>query len=201
MNTFFVDPILYSGRPASDAGRLPKELQCYDLLEQLGIPFQRADHSPADTIAECEAVEAVIGHGICKNLFLCNRQKNSFYLLIMPAKKPFRTNQLSHQILCARLSCADAGYLLSYLDLTPGSVSILGLMHDPAHRVQLLMDREVVQDPWFRCHPCINTSSLLFRTSDLLEKFLPHTGHRPVFVDLTAETACSGNEEKGVISP
>ncbi|MBC8533364.1 prolyl-tRNA synthetase associated domain-containing protein [Yeguia hominis] len=195
MSDFFLDPVLYTGRPASNAGRLPKELRCYDLLEQLHIPFQRADHSPADTIAECAAVEQVIGHGICKNLFLCNRQKTAFYLLVMPGEKPFRTKQLSHQIQSARLSFASAEALLQYLDLTPGSVSILGLMNDPDHRVQLLMDRDVAQAAYFRCHPCINTSSLVMRTSDLLDRFLPYTGHRPIFVNLTAEPD-SGEPEK-----
>ena len=188
MDGFFVDPVLYDGRPMEEEGRLPKELRCYGLLEQLGIPFRRADHSAADTIAACAAVEAVIGKGIHKNLFLCNRQKTAFYLLVMPGDKPFRTKQLSAQIHSARLSFADEALLGKYLDLTPGSVSILGLMNDPAHHVQLLIDRDVVKAEWFRCHPCINTSSLVLKTTDLFEKFLPYTGHTPIVVDLQDET-------------
>ena len=139
------------------------------------------------TIEACQGVDALLGMEICKNLFLCNRQKTQFYLLLMPGSKPFRTKELSAQIGSARLSFASEEYMEQFLDLTPGSVTVLGLMNDTDDHVQLLIDEDVVKDEYFGCHPCINTSSLKMKTSDILEKFLPAVHHEPIFVKLGAE--------------
>lgn len=71
-----------------------------------------------------------------------------------------------------------------YLDITPGSVSVLGLMNDHEKKVQLLIDEDVLKDPYFGCHPCINTSSLKFTTKDFIEKIIPALEHEPVIVNL-----------------
>lgn len=184
MSEIHVNPTLYTGRPQPE-GRLPKELAVYDLLDALRIPYERVDHERADTVECCRAVEAVLGISICKNLFLCNRQKTDFYLLLMPGDKPFKTKDLSSQIGSARLSFGEPCYLEEFLNVTPGSVSILGLMNDQNHRVRLLLDREVAESAYVGVHPCINTTSLRLKTSDLLEKFLPHTGHIPRLVTLS----------------
>ena len=176
------DHHLYTGRPAE--ARSETEDRCYDFLDRLGISYARVDHEHADTIEACELVEDLLGCRICKNLFLCNRQQTDFYLLAMPGQKPFKTKLLSKQIGSARLSFADGGHMLEYLDLEPGSVSVLGLMNDKNKRVRLLMDRELLQDEFFGCHPCRNTSSLRFRMADLMEKILPAMEHEVTFVDL-----------------
>lgn len=71
-----------------------------------------------------------------------------------------------------------------YLDLTPGSASVLGLMNDPDREVNLLIDEDLLKDEYIGCHPCINTSTLKIRTADILNVFLKHTGHRPTLVRL-----------------
>lgn len=184
MDEFYIDQTLYHGRPASAANRLDKEMACYDLLDRLEIPYARADHSHADTIVQCEAVEQVLGEKICKNLFLCNRQATDFYLLLIPGEKPFKTKYLSAQIGSSRLSFAKPEAMQEYLDITPGSVSVMGLMNDRDKRVQLLIDEDVLGAEYFACHPCINTSSLRFRTRDLMEKVIPAMGHAPRMVKL-----------------
>ena len=175
---------VYSGRPADAAQRLEKERRAYDLLDSLGIAYHRADHAPADTIEQCAAVDAALDVVICKNLFLCNRQETTFYLLMMPGDKPFKTKQLSAQLGVARLSFGKPEAMERLLDVTPGSVTVLGLMNDPENRVQLLIDEDVLKDPFVGCHPCINTSSLKFATKDLLERFLPAVHHEPIIVHL-----------------
>lgn len=184
MSEFYLDPTLYSGRPTDAAGRLPVELTSYDLLDRLGVSFFRLDHDPTPSIEACEEVESRLGIEICKNLFLCNRQKTQFYLLMMPGRKPFRTKELSAQIGSARLSFADETFMQEFLHITPGSVSVLGLMNDMETRVQLLIDRDVTAQTFFGCHPCINTSSLKIATADLLNKILPAVRHEPAFVSL-----------------
>ena len=177
----FIDPKVYTG---GAEGRLEKEMRSYALLDSLGIEYRRVDHEHADTIEACEQVEGLLECKICKNLFLTNRQQTDFYLLIMPGEKPFKTKLLSKQIGSARLSFASPEHMEKYLDITPGSVSILGLMNDKSGAVRLLVDRDLLNEEYFGCHPCINTSSLRLKTADVLEKLLPAMGHEPSFVDL-----------------
>ena len=175
---------LVNGRPADCAGRLEKEIRCYDLLDSLGIDYRRIDHEAAMTMEACEEIDRVLDAVICKNLLLTPRNRSAFYLLAMPGDKPFVTKELSKQIGSSRLSFATAEDLEQLLGVQPGSASVLGLLNDTEHRVTLAIDRTVAQDEWFGCHPCKNTSSLRLKTSDVLEKFLPHTGHVPLVVEL-----------------
>ncbi|MDY3250979.1 MAG: prolyl-tRNA synthetase associated domain-containing protein [Candidatus Choladocola sp.] len=175
---------VYYGRPENTEGRLPKELAVYDLLDELQIPYERVDHRAMMTIAECEEVDQALHIDICKNLFLCNQQKTKFYLLLMPGDKKFVTKEVSRQIPSPRLSFANETYMEEYLNITPGSVSIMGLMNDPDNHVKLLIDRDVAEADFLGCHPCINTSSLKLRTKDVLEKFLPRVHHDYQVVEL-----------------
>ena len=178
---------MYTGRPEDISGRLPREVRTYDYLDSLGIPFFRTDHERADNMEACNEIDAVLGVIICKNLFLCNRQKTKYYLLMMPGDKKFKTKELSKQIGSARLSFAEPDAMLEYLDIEPGAVSIMGLMNDREKAVQLLIDEDVLKDEYIGCHPCVCTSSLKIRTADILEKFLPATGHTFMTVHLVGE--------------
>ena len=178
---------LYEGRPEDTAGRLEREIRTYDYLDQLGIRYQRTDHERADNMEACNAIDAVLGVIICKNLFLCNRQKTAFYLLMMPGDKKFKTKELSSQINSARLSFAEPVDMLKYLDIEPGAVSIMGLMNDHDHAVKLLIDEDVLKDEYVGCHPCVCTSSLKIRTADVIDRFLPATGHTYETVHLIGE--------------
>ena len=180
---------IYNGRPADCSDRLPKEVKCYDLLDSLVIAYTRADHEAAMTMEACIEVDKALGAELCKNLLLCNRQCTDFYLLLTPGSKPFKTKLLSKQLGCSRLSFADGKYMEEYLDITPGSLSILGLMNDRENRVQLLIDEDLLTEEYFGCHPCINTSSLLMKTSDVLKILIPALGHEPTTVVLNPEEA------------
>ena len=179
------DPVLYKGRPGDR--RIDKEERCYALLDSLDIEYYRADHEHAGTIEDCHDVEKLLGAEICKNLLLTNRQMTEVYLLLMPGDKPFRTRLLSKQIGTARLSFASGEQMLEYLDITPGSVSVLGLMNDRERKVHLLIDRDLLKAEYFACHPCINTSTLRLRTEDVINKLIPAMGHEAVYVELPWE--------------
>ena len=178
---------LVNGRPENCTGRLDKEIRCYDLLDRLGVPYQRIDHEAAMTMEACAEIDKVLDATICKNLLLCNRQCTSFYLLMIPGGKHFKTSVLSKEIGSSRLSFAAPEYMERFLDITPGSLSVLGLMNDTGHHVQLLMDEDVLKGDYFGCHPCTNTSSLRLSTADLMEKIIPAMGHEPRMVTLTGE--------------
>lgn len=175
---------LVNGRPADCTGRLEKEIRCYDLLDSLNIAYQRIDHEAAMTMEACEEIDRTLDAVICKNLLLCNRQCTAFYLLMLPGQKQFKTSVLSKEIDSSRLSFAAPEYMEKYLDITPGSVSVLGLMNDRENHVQLLIDEDVLKGEYFGCHPCINTSSLRIRMADLVDKILPAVHHTPRIVTL-----------------
>ena len=184
---------LLHGSPADLTGRSDREKRTYAFLDSLGVAFDRTDHPerPATSMEVCAEVDAILGVHICKNLFLCNRQKTNFYLLVMPGDKPFKTKELSGQMGVSRLSFGEEEYMARFLDLHPGSVSVLGLMNDRERRVQLVIDEDVLKEAMFGCHPCENTSSIRFATRDLTEKILPALGVRPIIVHLVGHDAAS----------
>ena len=175
---------LRKGRPENAGERLEKERRVYDFLDSLGIEYSYVDHGAANTMEACVAVDEMLGTAMCKNLLLCNRQCTAFYLLLLPGDKPFRTSVLSKQIGSSRLSFAGGEYMERFLDITPGSLSVLGLMNDRGHRVELLIDEDVLQSDAIGVHPCVNTSSLRIATRDLMEKIIPAMGHAPRMVEL-----------------
>lgn len=175
---------LQKGRPVDLTGRPAKEIRVYDLLDRLQIEYHRVDHEALATMEACREVDMLLNVNMCKNLFLCNAQKTKFYLLLMPGDKKFKTKDLSLQIGSARLSFAAAEDMERLLDITPGSVTVMGLMNDTDNAVQLLIDEDILQDDYLACHPCINTSSIKFKTEEMLNKFLPEVHHKPILVKL-----------------
>ena len=180
---------LLNGRPATNEGRLEKEIRCYDLLDSLGVEYQRIDHEATMTMEACAEVDKVLDAVICKNLLLCNRQCTDFYLLMLVGDKHFKTSVFSKQIGSSRLSFAAPEYMEQFLDITPGSLSVLGLMNDKDHRVRLIIDEDVAKGEYFGCHPCINTSSLRLKTVDLMEKIIPAMDHKPTIVKIETPEA------------
>lgn len=178
---------LFKGRPEDTDDREEREVRVYDLLDSLAIEYFHTDHEHADTMEECNKIDAVLDVVICKNLFLCNRQKTDFYLLMMPGNKPFKTKELSSQINSARLSFAPPDAMLEYLDIKPGAVSVMGLMNDKDNHVKLLVDEDVLKDEYVGCHPCVNTSSLKLKTEDVFGKYLKAVNHSAVTVVLKGE--------------
>lgn len=175
---------LVKGRPTDCSGRLEREVRVYDLLDKLGIEYERTDHEKANTMEKCNEIDKILDTIICKNLFLCNRQQTEFYLLMMPGDKPFKTKYITKQLGCSRLSFAPSEKMLEYLDIKPGAVSIMGLMNDKDNKIQLVIDKPVVESETLGCHPSVCTSSLKFKTKDIIEKFLPAVHHEPIIVDL-----------------
>lgn len=178
-----ISDTLFTSSPSPD-NRLEKEIAVYKLLDSLDIAYTGIDHDEAATIELCKEIEKKLDTEICKNLFLCNSQKTAFYLLLMPGDKKFKTKDLSKQINSARLSFAGAEHMQEHLNITPGSVSVLGLMNDKKKAVKLLIDKDLLKDEYIGCHPCINTSTLKIKLSDIKEKLLPHLGYEATIVDL-----------------
>ena len=190
MNELIHDATLYEDIPDGE-GRREREMEVYRLLKSLEIPFQRMDHEPMATIEACRGVDEVLGIHMCKNLFLCNSQKTVFYLLLMPGEKKFKTKELSKQIGSARLSFAPEEFMEEYLHISPGAVSVMGLMNDKENHVNLLIDEDILKEEFLGCHPCVNTASLKLRTKEVLSKFLPFVGHTYRTVHLDGDDSMS----------
>lgn len=176
------------GRPVDACNRLEKEVRVYDLLDQLAITYERVDHEPANTMEACKEIDKILAPAvICKNLFLCNAQQTKFYLLMIREDKKFKTKEISKQIPSSRLSFAPAEKMQEYLNITPGSVSVMGLMNDKDKNVQLLVDEDVLNATYFGCHPCVNTSSLRVKTADIFGTFLKAVEHDYITVIIPEE--------------
>ena len=180
--------VKYNGRPTEgNELRTEAELEVYDFLDNLGVSYTTLCHPAAFTMEECEMVRKDAGAPVFKNLFLTNRQQTDFYLLRIPADKPFKTKYLSSQLGCARLSFAGAEQMDQYLHIHPGAVSPMGLIHDKDHKVRLIIDEDLKLCTTYACHPCVNTSSIVMTLNDLLEKVIPATGHDHTWVALKPE--------------
>ena len=178
---------LEQGRPADTAGRLEKEIRVYDFLDKLGVIYDRVDHEALMTMEACEEADRVLEATICKNLFLCTANKKEFYLLMIVGDKRLVTKDVSKKLGTSRLSFANESYMEEYLDITPGSVSVMGLMNDVENHVQLVIDEDVLKGENVGCHPCVNTSSLKIKTKDVFDTFLKSVGHDMTVVHLTGE--------------
>jgi Ala-tRNA(Pro) deacylase len=178
---------LFKGRPDDLSDRSEKEIRVYDFLDSLGIEYFRLDHAPAfgSEVELCREIEDSLGARICKNLFLANRQRTKFYMLMIPDHKVFRSSDISKQAGSSRLHFAESEYMEELIDCSSGSASVMGLMNDTEHRVQLLVDDDVLNSEYVGCHPCINTSSLRIRSGDIFDKFVKATGHD--FITVHAE--------------
>lgn len=175
---------LEKGRPKNSSERLDKEIRTYDLLDSLGIAYERIDHEATETMEACAEIDKELGDAvICKNIFLCNSKKDQFYLLMLEGSKKFKSSSISRQAGSTRLSFAPMEFMEEFLDITPGSVSVLGLMNDKMNKVQLLVDEDVLHGEMFGCHPCINTSSLRLRTADVFGPFLKAINHDYILVN------------------
>ena len=176
---------LTKGRPENMTGRREREKRVYELLDQLDIEYEYVDHEPMRTMQDCLEVDRILDAVICKNLFLCNRQKTAYYLLMLPGDKQFRSGEVSRLAGSSRLSFAPPEDMERLLDVSPGSVSVMGLMNDHGRRVRLLMDEEILTQEYFGCHPCVNTTSLRLSVKDLTEKFLRAVEHEPMILRLS----------------
>ena len=178
----YINEKTFNTHPETTAAE--KEMQSYLFLENNGVEYIRAEHDEAATIELCEGVEKIINAKICKNLLLCNRQQTKFYMLLIPGDMPFKTKYLSAQINSSRLSFASGEQMEKLLNVSPGSLTVLSLMFDKEKTVELLIEKNVFNDEYFACHPCVNTATVRFLTSDLKEKVLPALNREYTLVDL-----------------
>lgn len=162
----------------------PTAVKVYAKLDELKIPYECITNDVVETMEECAEVDKALGVEVRKSIFLCNRKKTQFFLVVLPAAKSIRTKDLGRKIGVSNPSFAPAEFMEKYLGALPGSASVSGLINDTENNVKLIIDKEVADDEWFGCNPGINTSHLKMKTADLLNKFLPAIGHEPEILEI-----------------
>ncbi|MBO7076661.1 MAG: prolyl-tRNA synthetase associated domain-containing protein [Bacteroidales bacterium] len=151
--------------------------QVYATFASLGIPFERVDTDPGLTMEDCQHIDAKIGVRIVKTIFVCNRQQTEFYLYVTTDDKPFVTREFCGALGIPRVSFASAEKLWELTGVMVGATTILSAILPQAAGVHLVMDRSVAEGEWFACTDGTATCFVKIRTADLLDKYLPASGH------------------------
>jgi Ala-tRNA(Pro) deacylase len=156
----------------------------YTFLDELGIPYRRAEHAPVHTIEDCAAVDRSLNSLTAKNYFLATKHRDHFYLCLVRPNARFKSVDVSRQIGSTRLSFAEEEHLLRLLRVHPGAVSPMGLIFDENREVQLLVDAGLKDVEQISFHPCDNTQTLAMSAEDFFGRFLSAAGHEPRFVEI-----------------
>lgn len=168
---------------------MPVQQQIYDMLAHLGVNFERVECSDEMvTMDDCKAIDAALGAPTIKTIFLCNRQKTQFYLLSMPADKPFVTRAFSAALSVSRVSFAPADMLFEMLGSRPGGASPLSIVADSECRIRMIVDSDVAGLQRISLNDGTTTTYLSMATVDLLDCYLPAVGHSPEIVNLFADS-------------
>ena len=155
----------------------PLQRKVYETFSALGIKYGRVDTDPGLTMEDCRHIDAKIGVRIVKTIFLCNRQQTEFYLYVTTDDKPFVTREFCGSLGIPRVSFASAEKLWELTGVRVGATTILSAILPQAAGVHLVMDRSVAEGEWFACTDGTATCFVKIRTKDLLERYLPASGH------------------------
>jgi Ala-tRNA(Pro) deacylase len=155
----------------------------YNVLDELGIEYEKHEHEAVFTVEEADRHRGRLTGGQTKNLFLRNKKGNRHYLLVAEAHKKVDLKRVRERIGERGLSFASPKRLKDHLDLEPGSVSPFGIIHDRDQKVVVLIDQDVLRHESLAFHPNVNTATIIIRTEDF-RRFLEHCGNEVRIVRL-----------------
>ena len=157
--------------------RIEETLQA---LEELGISGELVRHPAVFTIEEMERLGIALRGEVVKNLFLRDDKGRRHFLVLLPHDKAADLAALRTLLSSSKLSFASPERLMKHLGLTPGSVTVLGLLHEGAAPVEVLVDEALMTRPLLGVHPCDNTATLWI-TPQQLSIFLSWRGYAVSF--------------------
>jgi Ala-tRNA(Pro) deacylase len=155
----------------------------YEILAELGISFEYHEHPPGNTIEEALKYWKDIDSTHCKNIFFRNHKGDRHYLVIMEHSRQLDIHDLEKRLRQGKLTFASPERMKKYLGLTPGSVSLFGLIHDTDHHVHVFSDKKLQTANRLSFHPNLNTASLVIAFEDMV-KFLKWAGNSFEFLTL-----------------
>lgn len=145
-------------------------------MDANGFVYQRIEHPAVFTCAEAELHRPSVPAVSTKNLFLCDKKARRFFLVVTSCEKTVQLDQLSSQLSVASLRFGSEENLMRRLGVTRGAVTMMSLVNDTQHQVELWMDAEIWHGEYFLSHPLVNTATLVLAKSEL-ERFFALTGH------------------------
>jgi Ala-tRNA(Pro) deacylase len=152
------------------------EQEFLTFLDANGFAYQRIEHPAVFTCAEAEAHRPAVPALSTKNLFLCDKKARRFFLAVTACEKTVKLDSLAKQLGVAYLRFGSEENLMRLLGVTRGAVTMMGLVNDTEHQVELWIDAEIWQGEMFLSHPLVNTATLVVSRLEL-ERFFALTGH------------------------
>ncbi len=156
----------------------------YQTLEYLQIPFDRVDTAEAITMEDCVEINKKLDMDMVKTLFLCNRQQTKFYLFITKGDKPFHAKDFSHALGISRVSFAPAEKMETMLGTKIGAATVFSMLLGTAASVNVIFDKEVLEDAYYGCSDGTTTGYLKIKTELITTKFLPYVKHRAIVIEV-----------------
>jgi Ala-tRNA(Pro) deacylase len=166
-------------------GKTFDELMQY--LGDMGIKVSTIRHDAVFTVAEAQNLRGQVSGAHTKNLFLKDK-KDNYFLVTVDEDAEVDLKTIHSKIGAAsRVSFGKPEKLLEYLGLTPGAVSVFGLINDTQHHVSVVLDEKLMQHEIINAHPLTNEATTSIRREDLLT-FLRMTGHEPLILKIDVAT-------------
>jgi Ala-tRNA(Pro) deacylase len=159
------------------------ETEFLQFLDSHSIPYQRIAHPAVYTCEQAEQFRPKTQGVSTKNLFLADKKQTNFYLVMVACEKKLDIRQLRQQFGSSKLHFGSEARLLEFLGVTPGAVTVLGLVNDAKQRLSLFVDSQIWGQDYFLCHPLVNTATLVLAKPDL-ERFFELTGHAVHDIDI-----------------
>lgn len=151
-------------------------MDIYQFLSEHSIGYERHDHPPVYTCEEAERLVPPMPGADTKNLLLRDKKGHKHFLVSTGYDKKVDLKVLSQVLSVSNLSFASAERLKKYLGIDPGSVSLLALVNDQENAVEVILDETLWKANALRCHPLVNTSTLVISRADI-ERIFTITGH------------------------
>jgi len=164
--------------------KTPLQELVYTTLQDLQVPFERVDTDEAITMEDCILINEKLHVQIVKTLFLCNRQQTNFYLFVTTADKPFVTKDFSSAVGIPRVSFASVELLNNLLGTPVGGATIFGTLLDKENKVQVLIDKDVLNEEWYGCSDGTPRGYMKISRDWILNDFLQYTQHTPTFIQV-----------------
>lgn len=164
-----------------------REKIVYEMFDKLGIVYKKYEHKAVYTIEEAKELNIDMPGRHCKNIFICDRKKRSFFLIILPEDKKLDFRIIENKLSYKGLRFAPEEMLHKYLGVEAGSVTPFGLINDIGKKVEVIVDKDIITADYVSFHPNVNTSTVTIAVEDF-NKFLQWCENKLRYIDLSTNS-------------
>ncbi len=156
----------------------------YRTLDELSISYERVETDEAITMEDCIEIDKKLNMKMVKTLFLCNRQETNFYLYITTGDKKFDSKKFSQELEISRVSFAKEGKMNEMLGTRIGAATIFSSLIDNDLKVQIVIDKDVLNEEYYGCSDGTTTGYMKIKTDDIINKVLPYSKHKETIIEM-----------------